>query len=40
MLATQRPVDAWTRHRVPGDSRDSEYADFAIRRGARPEAAC
>ena len=30
--AAQRPADAWTRHRVPGDSRGSAYADFAIRR--------
>ncbi len=26
------PADAWTRHRVPGDSRGPEQADFAIRR--------
>ena len=31
-LAAQLPADAWTRHRVPGDSRSSEYADFARRR--------
>ncbi|MYC62388.1 MAG: hypothetical protein F4X16_06075 [Caldilineaceae bacterium SB0661_bin_34] len=30
-LAAQLPADAWTRHRVPGDSRGPEYADFAIR---------
>ncbi len=31
-LAAQLPADAWTRHRVPGDSRGPEHADFAIRR--------
>ena len=31
-LEAQLPADAWTRHRVPGDSRGPEYADFAIQR--------
>ena len=31
-LAAQLPAEAWTRHRVPGDSRGPEHADFAIRR--------
>ena len=31
-LAAQLPADAWTRHRVPGDSRGPEQADFAIQR--------
>ena len=29
-LAAQLPAEAWTRHRVPGDSRGPEHADFAI----------
>ena len=31
-LAAQLPAEAWTRRRVPGDSRGPEHADFAIRR--------
>ena len=31
-LAEQLPAAAWTRRRVPGDSRGPEHADFAIRR--------
>ena len=31
-LAEQLPAEAWTRRRVPGDSRGPEYADFALRR--------
>ncbi len=31
-LAAQLPAEAWTRHRVPGDSRGPEQADFVIRR--------
>ena len=30
--AAQLPADAWTRYRVPGDSRGPEQADFAVRR--------
>ncbi len=31
-IEAQLPADAWTRHRVPGDSRGPEQADFVIRR--------
>ena len=31
-LAAQLSAEAWTRHRVPGNSRCLEHADFAIRR--------
>ena len=31
-LAEQLPAAAWTRRRVPGDSRGPEHADFAIQR--------
>ena len=31
-LAEQLPAEAWTRRRVPGDSRGPEHADFAIQR--------
>ena len=31
-LAAQLPAGAWARHRVPGNSRGPEHADFAIRR--------
>lgn len=34
VLAGQWSEDVWTRHRVPGDSRGPEYADFALPREA------
>ena len=30
-LSAQLPAETWTQHRVPGDSRGPEHANFAIR---------
>ena len=31
-LSAQLPAETWTQHRMPGESRGPEHADFAIRR--------